>query len=424
MLQLSSEAISRASKRDLRIDLFRGLALYMMFVDHVRDNPLILFTFQRIGFSDAAEIFIFLSGLGCGIAYTRTVASGGFPALFKSVLLRTLRICAFYYLTGAAAIALVVTLKTTGLWQISQNFEAIDPSLATISRSPLDALWATLSLVSPSSARLLVTYIIFTPIIVPLFFIGIRHSAYLTVAVSGLIWLIVQPLPHSLMSEHFYDNLAFDPFAWQFLFVIGMFLGARYDRPAPRRSAWFARLVPLAWTVVVGCLLYKATVRLGPHFGIDVAWMRLSPDTIEEMKKELSASRLVHFLSVALLVSTYLKSGDAILRLPILSPLMTSGRRSIEVFCLSVILAYLGDIILFTTHYTMPAILIMNAAAFALMAFTAYALTRKQSRSAARNELQSFATNAILARQPGALNASPSTARPQTPADRQRHSRG
>ena len=42
------------SVRDLRIDFFRGLALYMILVDHVVGDPLSRFTIQNFGFSDAA----------------------------------------------------------------------------------------------------------------------------------------------------------------------------------------------------------------------------------------------------------------------------------------------------------------------------------------------------------------------------------
>ena len=54
--------------RDLRIDFFRGLALYMIFVDHVTGDPLSMLTYRILGFSDAAEIFVILSGIACGTA--------------------------------------------------------------------------------------------------------------------------------------------------------------------------------------------------------------------------------------------------------------------------------------------------------------------------------------------------------------------
>ena len=86
--------------RDPRIDFFRGLALYMIIVDHVVGDPLARFTYQRVGFSDAAEIFVYLSGLACGIAYSRTLARDGWSALRSIITRRAARIYVFYALSG------------------------------------------------------------------------------------------------------------------------------------------------------------------------------------------------------------------------------------------------------------------------------------------------------------------------------------
>ena len=48
--------------RDLRLDLFRGLALWLIFVDHIPANIVNWITIRNYGFSDAAEIFVFISG--------------------------------------------------------------------------------------------------------------------------------------------------------------------------------------------------------------------------------------------------------------------------------------------------------------------------------------------------------------------------
>jgi hypothetical protein len=68
------------TSRDLRIDFFRGLALYMIIFDHVPGDPISKLTYAHLGFSDAAEIFVFLSGVSCGIVYPRVLSrrvSGG-----------------------------------------------------------------------------------------------------------------------------------------------------------------------------------------------------------------------------------------------------------------------------------------------------------------------------------------------------------
>src|SRR5262245_36212602 len=95
-----------ATLRDARIDFLRGLALCMIFVDHLVDDPLAKLTYRVIGFSDAAEIFVFLSGLACGIAYTRVLAREGVFALILTILKRAQRIYAYYALSSGAIILL------------------------------------------------------------------------------------------------------------------------------------------------------------------------------------------------------------------------------------------------------------------------------------------------------------------------------
>jgi len=66
-----------SDQRDLRLDLFRGLALIFVFIDHIPQNVLGYFTLQAIGFYDAAELFIFVSGFTAALVYGRTLDSRG-----------------------------------------------------------------------------------------------------------------------------------------------------------------------------------------------------------------------------------------------------------------------------------------------------------------------------------------------------------
>ncbi len=54
--------------RDPRIDAFRGVALVMIFIDHVPGNPYETLTLRNWGFSDAAESFVVMSGIAAGRA--------------------------------------------------------------------------------------------------------------------------------------------------------------------------------------------------------------------------------------------------------------------------------------------------------------------------------------------------------------------
>ena len=62
------------AERELRLDLFRGLALWLIFIDHLPANVLTWFTLRNYGFSDATEIFIFISGYTAAFVYGRAMA--------------------------------------------------------------------------------------------------------------------------------------------------------------------------------------------------------------------------------------------------------------------------------------------------------------------------------------------------------------
>ncbi|HYC13824.1 MAG TPA: OpgC domain-containing protein [Stellaceae bacterium] len=73
----ATEAQARP-KRDLRLDFFRGLALFLIFVDHIPGNFISYFTLRSIGFSDAAEAFIFISGYAASMVYGALMRQHGF----------------------------------------------------------------------------------------------------------------------------------------------------------------------------------------------------------------------------------------------------------------------------------------------------------------------------------------------------------
>jgi hypothetical protein len=67
-----------ARSRDLRIDFFRGIALFSIVIDHVAWNSLLArFTLQALGFFDAAEVFILISGYTAGMVYGRAIERQG-----------------------------------------------------------------------------------------------------------------------------------------------------------------------------------------------------------------------------------------------------------------------------------------------------------------------------------------------------------
>ena len=90
-LARSAPAVSipvAATERELRLDLFRGLALWLIFIDHLPPNILTWLTIRNYGFSDATEIFIFISGYTAAVVYGRALLDRGFVVAAARILKR------------------------------------------------------------------------------------------------------------------------------------------------------------------------------------------------------------------------------------------------------------------------------------------------------------------------------------------------
>src|SRR6187401_1853538 len=70
-VHMSIELALPPSKRDLRLDLFRGLANWAMFLGHVSSTVLAWLSFRNYGFSDGADLFVFISGYTSALVYSR-----------------------------------------------------------------------------------------------------------------------------------------------------------------------------------------------------------------------------------------------------------------------------------------------------------------------------------------------------------------
>jgi len=152
-----------------------------------------------------------------------------------------------------------------------------------------------------------------------------------------------------------------------------MFFGTRRKPIIPDLQS---SVVAIAWAIVVVALLYRLSLRVSPHFGFDVEWLNISPPTFTEMKMNLSALRLIHFLSVALLVARYLGPASTLLRWPVFAPVIQIGARSLEIYSLTVVLSVLAHIIVTVYHPSLPSRILMDGVIFVLMALAPTILPR------------------------------------------------
>src|SRR5664279_20279 len=111
---VTSAVVLPAGERELRIDLFRGLALWLIFIDHLSPDLLTWFTIRSYGFSDAAEIFIFISGYTAAFVYGRSLQESGFVIAAARILRRVWQIYAAHMLLFTIMVA-IVSWVTFGL---------------------------------------------------------------------------------------------------------------------------------------------------------------------------------------------------------------------------------------------------------------------------------------------------------------------
>jgi hypothetical protein len=342
--------------RDPRIDLLRGFALLTIFIDHVPDNPLNLLTLRNFGFSDAAELFVVLAGVSSMIAYGRCFERDGARPGLRRVLLR----CGRIYLFQVGL--LLTTLAIVHLWR--QHFGLEDPiGMAAFFEQPLAAIGHALALHAlPASLNILPLYIVLLAGF-PLIYAGMRVAPALTLGLSGVLWLSVN-IDHRINLTNWLDGEGwfFNPFAWQFLFTIGVF-GAVVLRASGGELPRHRLLVRASWAYILIALLLAAP---WTAWGLsDLRLLSFAPPD----KTTLSPVRLLDILALVYLAlsSAGLRrmAGGAWAR-----PVVACGKHSLEVFAFATLIAIVFRLLFYTLGPLWPLQVAVNVVGLgAILAF-------------------------------------------------------
>src|SRR3984893_1277176 len=93
--------------RDLRLDLFRGLANWAIFLDHIPHEVLNSITTRNYGFSDAADLFVFISGYTAAMVFGRIMIERGYVAAFSKLARRVFQLYAAHICVVAVYIVII-----------------------------------------------------------------------------------------------------------------------------------------------------------------------------------------------------------------------------------------------------------------------------------------------------------------------------
>lgn len=325
-------------ERELRLDLFRGLALWLIFIDHLPASLLTWFTIRNYGFSDATEIFIFISGYTAAFVYGRAMLESGVVIATARILRRVWQIYVahvFLFTIFLAEISYVATSFENPLY--TEEMGIMD----FLKQPDVTIVQALLLRFRPVNMDVLPLYIVLM-LALPLILWSMKWRPDVTLGFSVALYVVTWEYDLYLSA---YPNgfWAFNPFAWQLLFVFGAWcaLGGarRMSRILSSRVTMWISIAYLAAAFYVTMTWYVPQLS------------QFMPRRIEQWmypidKTDLDVLRFTHFLALAALTVRFLPRTWPGLKSPWLRPLILCGQHSLEIFCLGVFLAFAGHFIL------------------------------------------------------------------------------
>jgi len=357
------------------VDFFRGVALILIFVDHIPGNAFAKATLTNFGFADAAEIFVLLAGYAAFLAYAKAFEQGWRHGLAKIGLrVRDLYVAHLLVLiVGVAGLAVAARV-----FQNPAYFEHVN--LIPFNADPAGAIGRALILLyQPGYMNILPLYILlllWLPAVIWL----MRIDTALALGVSAGLWAASSLLQFNLPSYPDTFGWIFNPFAWQLLFTLGAVAAAQPAKQLSvhQRSSW------LFWIAVAYVLM--AFVVAAPWTKLPaLSDARLVPDFRTELSKQyLSAWRIAHIVALSYIATSLVSPRADWLMRTWAKLVINCGQHSLPVFCLSIILSLTGFVILVEGGHGLILQTAVNAGGIALLGLAAWTLAEvKRPRQAA-----------------------------------------
>jgi len=358
-----------AVERDLRLDLFRGIGLWMIFLDHIPHDVVSWLTLRNYGFSDAAEFFVFISGYLAGYIYGPVIGAGHFLAALKRLWKRAVEMYVAHimlFLLFTAQIARTVRKFDNPMYEDEFNVHNFLQHPDVLIGQALTLRYKPVNLdVLPLYITLIAT--------APLTLWCLLRRPNLTLAASAILYVLARWFDWNFASYPPGTTWYFNPFAWQLLFIFAAWCGV----------GGVAKLQPImrskaALTVAVAWLLFALLIVMTWHSdflgSLIPKWMIKAIYPID--KTDLDMLRFTHFLALALVVTRYFPRKAEILGSKWLRPLILCGQHSLPIFCFGVFLSFGAHWILMQYTRGVWEQLVVSGAGIAIMVALAWVLDR------------------------------------------------
>ncbi len=361
----------RKVERDLRLDFFRGIGLWMCFLDHVPHDVVAWLTLRNYGFSDAAEFFVFISGYLIGWIHAPIVRGGLWLSSAKRLWTRTAQLYVAHimlFLIFTAQIARTARKFDNPMYENEMN-------VFNFLQHPDILIGQALTLrYKPVNLDVLPLYVALVAIS-PLVLWCLIRRPNLTLAGSVILYILSRYFDWNLPSYPAGATWYFDPLCWQMLFVLAMWCGAGgVDKIRSILQTKLVLAIAAAW------LLFAFLIVMTWHApwleALVPKWMIKAIYPID--KTDLDMLRFTHFLALATIVTYFVPRNWSMLRTKWVDPLLVCGRHSLPIFCLGVFLSFSAHWILTQYSKGVFAQLLVSVAGMVIMTAVAYVLDRSK----------------------------------------------
>jgi hypothetical protein len=323
-----------ATGRRLELDAARGLMLVWITLTHLPTSAS-TYVNQPFGFISAAEGFIFLSALFTGRIYFRLAEHDGYRAMTRKLWGRTLRLYGYHALLLAFAFLVAIPIamrgNRPGLHNLLDFYFIAGPKQAITE--------AALLIYRPPLLDILPMYIIFLMMSSVVILLARRTGWKPILWTSFAFWVLAQfgfrAAEHTFMM-HFiptripiHEMGSFDLWAWQLLWIVGIWLGVRWAQDNLPIEASAKKVVIPAAVIACAFFILRRVIVHGLQLGA-TEWMF--------DKWHLGPLRLLDFAAVAALMIV----GQSILKPLAIRPLVLMGQSSLQVFCVHLLFCFAG----------------------------------------------------------------------------------
>jgi hypothetical protein len=350
--------------RDLRLDLFRGIANWAIFLDHIPDNVVNWITTRNYGFSDAADLFVFISGYTASFVYARMMLERGF---IVGATRLTKRVWQLYVAHIILFVIYIASISYLAL-RFGDSDMINEFNVAGLVDNATETLRQGLFLrFKPLNLDVLPLYIVLMGLFPPVLWFMLRKPD-LTMVLSIILWLTARHFSLNL-SAYPAGQWYFNPYCWQVLFVFGAWCAMG----GARRSGKVINS-PITLWLCLGYLAFALVMTMAGRFptlgGMFPEWLfsTFNPND----KTNLAPYRFIHFAVIVILVIRFVPKDWPGLEWKIFDPVIVCGQQSLAVFCVGVFLSFVGHFELSMSSGSLFAQLFVSIAGIAIMTTVAY----------------------------------------------------